>query len=234
MAPRAEETQTDAATPLQRMLARLRDEPGVLVTLVYVAFVVIGGTYRWVYYWELGLNMFDYASASDAFLWAFQEPRTFGITVATGVIVLGATTFNRWSGERWPWLSRLRFDPRTGSARVRQAVLLTVAYFALLMVKLGEYNAQRVLRGEGDAAVVTAVQAGTLPPAPDGATARRVIIAGQTSGWLIAWLPPEQRIVAMPISNVASVVREVPEWRLRKARVPQTVPSAAPSASASP
>jgi uncharacterized membrane protein len=85
--------------------ARLRhwgtDYPGRFAAILYFYVSAIGIEYQWYIFKEFGVNVFDFAEASDFFLAAFRQPLTLPAG-ALGTLFVGYYTVRRGFKRRTP------------------------------------------------------------------------------------------------------------------------------------
>jgi hypothetical protein len=192
--------------------ARIRQEPGLLATFGYAFLVLLGGTYRALFFRRLGLNFFDYAEVSDFLVAVFRDPLPLVYGVSGIVLPLLLIPLMR----RVPYMRRRmarnsavrRFEARLGPAGL-------VAYYGIaLSFSFAEFadTAARdrvadIRHGRGEVVTVVPTGAGAFPGAEQGPV--RAIFVAQTSEWLVVYQAEQKRMVAIPTQNLASVIREV-------------------------
>lgn len=194
----------------------LADHLGTGRTLSYLALVAIGMFHSVLGYRHFGINILDYAEASDFLLAPFRDPMVMVVTVLPAVLAWAYLRFfDRYS-------TRVRERRRAeGKARAwwesSDATLArTKPFMPLLAVGLATFwvfvsadayqriLAARAMRGEGHNVLVE-LAIGTR----DGGTPRRpLVMVGATSRYFIFFRTADWRTEVMPTDNVLRILPE--------------------------
>jgi hypothetical protein len=227
---------------------RLAEHLGTGLTLSYLALVAIGMFHSVLGYRHFGINILDYAEASDFLLAPFRDPMVMVVTVIPAVLALSYLRFvdrystrarerRRAAGKAPGWWQ----SSDTTVARTKRFMPLLAAAMAMLWVYVSADAYQRILatkamRGEGHNVVVELAD-GTR----DGGTPRRpLVMVGATSRYFIFFRTADWRTEVMPTDNVlrifpdeslppTTVSRRADSWqRLDAGPLPQRVTDSMP------
>jgi hypothetical protein len=215
----------------------LVDHLGTGVTLSYLALVAIGMFHSVLGYRHFGINILDYAEASDFLLAPFRDPMVMIVTVLPAVLAWAYLRFvERYStrarerrraagkGLAW-WESSEATNARTKPFLPFLAVGMAMLWVFVSADAYQRFLAVRAMRGEGHNVVVELTD-GTR----DGGTARRpLVMVGATSRYFIFFRTADWRTEVMPTDNVlrilpeeslppASVSRRARSWQRLDAR----------------
>jgi hypothetical protein len=195
---------------------RLADHLGTAVTLSYLALVAIGMFHSVLGYRHFGINILDYAEASDFLLAPFRDPMVMVVTVLPAVLAWAyLRSVDRYStrvrerrraaGEVIAWWE----SSDATLARIKPLQPFLAAGMALVWVFTSADTYQRKLaesamRGEGQNVVVELTD-GTV----DGGTPRRpLVMIGATSRYFIFFRTADWRTEVMPTDNVLRILPE--------------------------
>ncbi len=194
----------------------LADHLGTGLTLGYLALVAIGMFHSVLGYRHFGINILDYAEASDFLLAPFRDPMVMVVTVLPAVLAWAyLRTIDRYStrtrerrraeGKVLAWWE----SSEATLARTKPLTPFITLAMAMFWVFMSASAYQRILatramRGEGHNVVVELTN-GTL----DGGTPRRpLVMVGATSRYFIFFRTADWRTEVMPTDNVLRVVPE--------------------------
>jgi len=202
--------------PDQQALERIHPDLGALwrhraqvAVALYTFIALVGALYYAVLFLDFGLNPFHYWEASDFLLATFREPLSivFGLfAVAMYFSFNHGREMNDLLFGRIGWLRRLlRYDrwresrwmsPQLGPG---MSIVLTLAWFVLVMGAVAALDADRARRGTG-AAVRFALEGGRSQDAQLLTSTNRflfLVVAGAT--------PSEARLLAVPIDALVTL-----------------------------
>lgn len=219
-----------------RVLAVLRREPVLFVTLAYVLVSFLGLWSSYWFYRGLGLPILDYLQGSDLFIVGLRHPDYF-LWLLVPLAIMWVSALPLVWAERHPqrtaalrarhWWGGVLFpEPRSwlGLWGVRSDTLLVVSFLALALYHLFVLNTETAARlVSGTAEVGQPVRltlAGSEAPLPGGAR-----LLGTTSAFVLVWWPASARVEALPTSNVSRIASDAP---VRAAAVPPARPVAMP------
>lgn len=194
----------------------LADHLGTGITLSYLALVAIGMFHSALGYRHFGINILDYAEASDFLLAPFRDPMVMVVTVLPAVLAWGyLRTIDRFStrarekrraaGKERAWWE----SSEATLARTKPFVPFLAIGMAMIWVFVSADAYQRILaaramRGEGQNVLVE-LSNGTL----DGGTPRRpLVMVGATSRYFIFFRTADWRTEVMPTDNVLRIFPE--------------------------
>ncbi len=184
----------------------LRDNPGLSLTLGYIAASLVGLLFSWSLLRRFGLNILDYTEVTDFLIAALREPLTFVVAGSAIPVVY----LLRWlSGkERDYWL---RNPPKT---RVMQRycslsdqayrdplaeVFILVAYAFLFISLYSDWKVEQVQAGHGQR---VDIEIGW----EDEAERMSRILVGGTTRFLFVYDVEGQRMEAIPHESVLRVL----------------------------
>ncbi len=130
----------DTGIPLRnnRLLSIFRKEPAVALTAAYLLISACGLLYEWLYYNDFGLNVFQYADASDFFLAVFREPEIllFASVIAVAAIAIESTNpLMRQGAKLTGWRGGLLYIAVLTSTLLIYFVALNYAHIKATYVK---------------------------------------------------------------------------------------------------
>lgn len=202
-----------ARSPRYQLLA---DHLGTGLTLSYLALVAVGMFHSVLGYRHFGINILDYAEASDFLLAPFRDPLVMVVTVLPAVLAWGYLRFfERYSARvrerrRAAGIPRAWWESSEQSlARSKPFLPYLGAALAMFWVFVSTDGYQRVLaaqamRGEGHNVLVQLTD-GTI----DGGTPRRpLVMVGATSRYFIFFRTADWRTEVMPTDNVLRIMPE--------------------------
>jgi hypothetical protein len=194
----------------------LADHLGTGLTLSYLALVAIGMFHSVLGYRHFGINILDYAEASDFLLAPFRDPMVMVVTVLPAVLAwLYLRAIDRYSTrarekrraagkERAWWESSEATLARTKPLLPFLAVGMAMIWVFVSADAYQRILAARAMRGEGQNVVVELTN-GTL----DGGTPRRpLVMVGATSRYFIFFRTADWRTEVMPTDNVLRILPE--------------------------
>ncbi|MBL0937647.1 MAG: hypothetical protein IBJ03_02070 [Gemmatimonadaceae bacterium] len=223
-----------AQSPRYQLLV---DHLGTGLTLSYLALVAIGMFHSVLGYRHFGINILDYAEASDFLLAPFRDPMVMVVTVLPAVLAWAYLRFferyamrtrerRRAAGKALAWWE----SSEATLERTKPFMPLLAVGMAMLWVFVSANSYQRILavqamRGDGHNVLVELAD-GTR----DGGTPRRpLVMIGATSRYFIFFRTADWRTEVMPTDNVLrilpegtlpprSVSRRERSWKLLDAR----------------
>lgn len=207
----------------------LADHLGTGLTLSYLALVAIGMFHSVLGYRHFGVNILDYAEASDFLLAPFRDPMVMVVTVLPAVLAWAyLRTLERYSTrqkeKRRAAGKELAWWESSEATLARTKPLMQFASLAMAMFWVfasanayQKIRARQAMRGEGHNVVVELTN-GTL----DGGTPRRpLVMVGATSRYFIFFRTADWRTEVLPTDNVLRIFPEgsLPETTVsRRAR----------------
>ena len=218
---------------------------GTALTVGYLILVAVGMFHSVLGYRHFGVNILDYAEASDFLLAPFRDPMVLLVTVVPGVLALGyMSAADRWS-RRMTERRREAGKPRAWwessdawQARLQSAGPVLRVALALFWVFVSANTYQRLvaywaMRGEGTNVTVEMANGvsergtPTRPLVLAGATSRYLFLF-RTESWETGVVPTEnvQRVVPQGTLPEASVQRRERSWQRLDRPVPMRPPAA--------
>jgi hypothetical protein len=197
---------------LLRFRQHVLREPGLLLSLAYIAMSALG---LWASYWlyrPFGIPIFEYMQTSDILVAGVRDP-AYLLLVAMGFALSAASTWwQRWRFDhpertdrmRAHWFFRLwvpRWRENMSHNPIVRALfgavfMVYMAFFLVFTYTRGE--ADRILRGEGQR--VTLVYAGSEQPVSEPA-----ILIGTTASWVFVYWPQRHGAEAIAQQSLRSL-----------------------------
>lgn len=205
---------TDAEqSPRYKMLV---EHLGTGLTLSYLALVAIGMFHSVLGYRHFGINILDYAEASDFLLAPFRDPMVMLVTVLPAVLAWAyLRTAERFSArararrraagkpQAW-WESSDATLARTKPFLPFLAVAMAMFWVFVSADAYQRIRAVQAMRGEGSNVVVE-LSGGTR----DGGTPNRpLVMVGATSRYFVFFRTADWRTEVMPTDNVLRILPE--------------------------
>jgi hypothetical protein len=205
---------TAPASPPRRQFGA--EHIGTGLTLAYLSLVAIGMFHSALGYRHFGINILDYAEASDFLLAPFRDPVVMLVTVVPGILAwLYMRTFERMS-ERAQAKRRAEGRPRKWWESSDDFQARTKHFLPFLRVGLGLFwvfvsadtyqrlSAYGAMRGQGNN-----VRVELTSGAIDGGTSTRpLVLIGATSRYLFLFRTSDWRTEILPAENVLRIVPE--------------------------
>lgn len=202
-----------AQSPRYQLLV---DHLGTGLTLSYLALVAIGMFHSVLGYRHFGINILDYAEASDFLLAPFRDPMVMVVTVLPAVLAFAYLRFfdrystrarekRRAAGKALAWWQ----SSEATVARTKPLLPFLATGMAMLWVFVSADAYQRrlaaqAMRGEGQRVLVELTN-GTN----DGGTPRRpLVMVGATSRYFIFFRTADWQTEVMPTDNVLRILPE--------------------------
>ncbi|MFT5801328.1 MAG: hypothetical protein ACI956_001136, partial [Nonlabens sp.] len=83
-------------------LKRLQEEPQSLLPIGYVALVLIGMVNEAIYYWQFGINIFEYSEVFDFLIAPFKKIEYLLILLAAFILSISAFSADRFLQTKYP------------------------------------------------------------------------------------------------------------------------------------
>lgn len=201
-------------TPVASPRFRWAEHLGTILTVGYLLLVAIGMFHSLLGYRHFGINILDYAEASDFLLAPFHDPMVMLVTVLPALLAWGYLSFFGRMSERAAARRRAEGKPRAWwessealQARVKPYVHLMPIALGLfwVFVSASSYqrlNAYRAMRGEGTNVAVE-LSGGTME---QGTATRPLVLIGATSRYVFLFRTEEWRTVIVPTESVQRIL----------------------------
>jgi hypothetical protein len=197
---------------LQRIGRFLREHPAILLPSLYVYVSAIGVLYTWCLFRHFGINVMDFAEASDFLLAAFKEPMALGLSffgVMYAVFVLYAVCFLLWFCPRVSsrWRKGFSHPPVPIRAVFAMNVLPFIAYtvFACNLVACGV--TRDIKTGDAPGVIVQLESGGDSAIASQSEYA--VTLIGTTQEFAFCYDRQEEATYILPISRIRRIIVHV-------------------------
>ncbi len=193
----------------------LHHNPGLVITLAYLAISFLGLLFSWSLFREFDINIFNFTEVSDFLLAAMREPMTF-VMAGTALLVtwildwLAKLEVKHWAPKN-PTSKFGRFYKRFSKAINRHPItpMLIFLFYSYLFISLyGNWKAESIKAGEGQVIRVQLTE--PIASGGDGQTGGNVIIEGillgSTNRYLFLYDPDSKITSAMPEENIVRVL----------------------------
>ena len=171
----------------------VREQPALLVSLLYLFASGIGMYFSWRYLRHFGIDFFDYAQISDFLLASLKEPITW--TLVAGLLL--AMFLDNWMSRAWGRKPRGRLTRWYGTPRYRRLNHLAfLGLVVLYMTIFADLKARDTLRGD--------YLKVTLRLAESGAVERRALL-GTTSGYVFTFDPDASSAKVYPVEAIEAL-----------------------------
>ncbi len=202
----------------------LRENPGLVLSAIYVAASIIGVLYHFLFFRRFGVNVLEFSEASDFLMVVVRDP----LTVASpcwGVpfyLVYGALTtpLSRWRRRHFAALRSTPEKRRKMHERMRPWWALIqgsfIGIYAILFVMVYSAWRAKVIRA-GDFRKV-AVEFKTDSPRPDGfLRIEGLTLLGPTARFVFLYDQVNRRTEVVPLDSIARLVWDARTRRERAA-----------------
>ena len=208
-------TNTDAGQQFGIALL-LHQNPGLVITLAYLAISFLGLLFSWSLFGEFDVNVFNFTEVSDFLLAALREPMTF-VMAGSALLVtwilgwLGRLEVKHWTTKN-PTSRFGKFYSRSSKAINRHPItpiIIFLLYSYFFISLYGNWKAERIKAGEGQVIRVQLTEP-VVANSGDGQTGGNVIIKGillgSTNKYLFLYDPDSKITSAMPEENIVRVL----------------------------
>ena len=213
----AETTHTNSESRQQSGIsALLHQNPGLGITLTYMAISLIGLMFSWSLFSEFNVNIFNFTEVSDFLLAALREPMTFVLAGSALLVTrllhwLGMIEVRHWATKN-PKGKFAKFYVRSSKAMNRHPitqVVIFVLYSYLFISLYGGWKAGEIKAGEGQVIHVQLTE-----PVADNRDENQAgndvviegILLGATNKYLFLYDPESGITSAMPEENIVRVI----------------------------
>lgn len=206
----------------------LRENPGLVLTGIYVAASIIGVLYHFLLFRRFGVNVLEFSEASDFLMVVVRDPLTVALALL-GVpfyLVYGALTapLSRWSRRHFAVLRSTPEKRRKSIARLRpwwplmQAVFIGI-YAILFVMVYSTWRAKQIRAGDFRK---VAVEYKTDSPRPDGSLRLEDLgLLGTTARFVFLYDRANRRTEVVPLDSIARLVWDA---RTRRERAADAAP----------
>ena len=179
--------------PVSLLRWLIREQPALLVSLLYLFASGIGMYFSWRYLRHFGIDFFDYAQVSDFLLASLKEPITWMLVLGLVLVML----LDNWMSLNWGRKPRGRLTRWYGTPRYRRLNYLAfLGLIVLYMTVFADRKARDTLRG--DYLIVT------LRLAESGIVEERALL-GTTSGYVFTFDPAAASAKVYPVEAIEAL-----------------------------
>jgi hypothetical protein len=215
----------------------LRENPGLVLTGIYVAASIIGVLYHFLFFRRFGVNVLEFSEASDFLMVVVREPLTVALALL-GVpfyLVYGALTtpLGRWSRRHFAALRSTPEKRRKMHERMRpwwplmQGSFIGI-YAILFVMSYSTWRAKQIRAGDFRK---VAVEYKTDSPRPDGTLRIEGLgLLGTTSRFVFLYDQANRRTEVVPLDAIARLVWDARTRREREADAAPVSPAPLPAA----
>ncbi len=218
--------------------AWLRENPGLVLSGIYMAASIIGVLYHFLLFRRFGVNVLEFSEASDFLMVVVREPLTVALALL-GIpfyAVYGelTTPLSRWSRRHFASLRSTPEKRRKMHERIRPWWPLMqgsfICIYAILFVMVySNWRAKQIRAGDFRK---VAVEYKTDSPRPDGSFHSEGLgLLGTTSRFVFLYDRANRRTEVVPLDAIARLVWDA---RTRRERAADAVPAATEPPASSP
>lgn len=214
--------------PRLRVPDWLRDNPGLVLSVVYLLLSVVGLLYQFLFFRRFKLNVLEFSDAADFLMVVVREPLTVAMA-SLGLVFYWGYMWSSlraagWFFRRWP---RWRKDPvKLAASRekarrmVPSAQVLFIGTYAVLFTLLySTWQANRAREGDFPRVTVQFKNDAVAQAAPFEAT-----LLGTTSRFVFLYRAETNRAEALPFDAIAQL-----SWDARRRSEREAKPKSAPA-----
>jgi hypothetical protein len=199
----------------------LRDNPGLVITGLYVGASVIGMAYVFQFFRRFRINVLEFTDPSDFLMVVVREPATIALAL------LGIPAYWLYMGvtlrliiatrRRWPAIAGDRAKRAAKRERQRHLapylqMIFVIVYATLFMLLYSAYQARRVRAGDYPKVTFEYKRDASADTAPVTAT-----LLGTTSRFLFVYRPETRRAEGIPFDAIARLSWDARPRREREA-----------------
>jgi len=210
----------------------LRENPGLVLSAIYVAASIIGVLYHFLFFRRFGVNVLEFSEASDFLMVVVRDPLTVALALL-GVpfyLLYGALTMplSRWSRRHFAALRSTPEKRRKMHERMRPWWPLMqggfIGIYAILFVMVYSSWRAKQIRAGGFRKV--AVEYKTDSPRPDGTLRLEGLgLLGTTARFVFLYDQVNRRTEVVPLDAIARLVWDA---RTRRERAADAAPVPVP------
>jgi len=208
--PPCEATPADAGPPPFYIVALrtgqhlLKQHPALALTLGYLFLTAVGMVYEFLFLRQFGLQIFDFADASDFLLVAFRQPLLLVFTLLSLLALVQIIRKHaKWmkKSERYRRLSDWFETKRWWWAVERFCYFgIVLGYFVAFCADYASWSAAAIRAGKGRRIEVELVSEAN---ASGKQAAAKYLLLGTTSRYLILFNQTSQQAEVLPVNNLA-------------------------------
>ncbi len=179
--------------PISLLKWFVREQPALLVSLLYLFASGIGMYFSWRYLRHFGIDFFDYAQVSDFLLASLKEPITWTLVAGLVLVML----LDNWMSRAWGSKPRGRLTRWYGTPRYRRLnYMVFLGLIVLYMTVFADRKAEDTL--SGDYLIVT------LRLAESGTVDQRALL-GTTSSYVFTFDPDALSANVYPVEAIEAL-----------------------------
>lgn len=204
-------TETRATRRRKLISGLLRENPGLTLTIGYIATSLIGLLFSWSLLNRFGLNILDYTEVTDFLIAALREPLTFLVAASAIPVVYLIRYLNGKEQRFWqrhpPKSAILKRYCKLSSESYGDPftdIFITVAYAFLFITLYSDWKANQIRAGIGQKVDVE------IGWEDDTSRMNRILVGG-TTRFLFVFDTDDQRMEAIPHESVLRVLAIKPK-----------------------
>lgn len=183
---------------------KLRDEPGLALSLGYLALTVIGLTYQWALLRRFGANVLDWAEFSDFVFASIREPLVILLSLPACFLVVGIRNREKKLLEKPEYAARYEKHPWQHTLSLVCSILMIPLYFFGFASFFAGSVASRIKAGQGQR--VTLEYNTNVPGAkPALPTDTKPLWIGATSRAIFLYDDQKKETLIIPQGSIARI-----------------------------
>jgi hypothetical protein len=191
-----------------RLPVVLQQNPGLVLTLVYVAASLIGIIFNFLYFRRFGFNVLEFSEASDFLMVVVREPLTVALALLGVPVYLGymmtAAGLSAWMKRTWPRTAGTPEKQEKTRRKMQRIVPFMqfgfIGVYALVFVVMySKYQANRIKAADRAKVIVEYnADAPSTRPAPIGAA-----LIGTTARFVFLYFHETKEAEVVPVDAIA-------------------------------
>jgi len=179
--------------------AILKENPALLVSVVYFSASSIGMFYSWAFLRHFGVNVFNFAQISDFLLASLKEPMTWLLVSFAMLLMLVDNAFSRRHQKK----SKRKWLQWYGSSTYRSInYVVLICMVVLFLYVYADNKAEKVRSGKGEQVSVT-LASNDVP--------QNAILLGTTGQFIFLYDAETRQVDIHPNENVQTISLLAPD-----------------------
>lgn len=177
----------------------LKENPALLVSVVYFSASSIGMFYSWAFLRHFGVNVFNFAQISDFLLASLKEPMTWLLVSFAMLLMLVDNAFSRRHQKK----SKKKWLQWYGSSTYRSInYVVLICMVVLFLYVYADNKAEKVRSGKGEQVSVT-LASNDVP--------QNAILLGTTGQFIFLYDAETRQVDIHPNENVQTISLLAPD-----------------------
>jgi hypothetical protein len=189
-------------------LEKLKDEPGLGLSLGYLALTLIGLTYQWALFRRFDVNILDWAEFSDFVFASIHDPLVILLSLPAYGVPWGIQRCEVWLKRKPKYAKKTEYQPWQRSIGRLLSVVIVPMYFYIFVSIFAIIVTNRIKAGQGQR--VTLEYNTNVPNAkPVLHTDPKPLWVGATSRAVFLYDDIKKETLIIPQGSIARILVEV-------------------------